>query len=210
MSLNKYLFGTAFKNLHGISVDDALRGVYVVRTGKNITKFEPHEVDEMEAEYGLKPKSGKPWAERHAELVRNQTPEKAIKAYQYDEHLVGNDYQVAANIRDFTKLLEEHSELSPTRLYRGAARPAEEQVLRVPDEPISTTTDRFVAKSFASQNFYNSKTNRSSKGTVYTYNPNTLRGINIAQFGGVPRTVGRNRRLENEWIIHPSSFKKEQ
>ena len=84
-------------------------------------------------------------------------------------------------------------------MYRGAGCSPSEDIGKQKTSPLSFTDDRYVARSFLALGTIN-------KRQIYKANPNTVRGVPLAEIGGIPRTVGRNKRFESEWFVLPESI----
>jgi hypothetical protein len=83
-------------------------------------------------------------------------------------------------------------------LYRGARRSPAEDIGASKDNALSFTPDRHVARSFAAPQ-------GTSRGEIFKAAPGLVRGVPLEELGGMPRTVGKNRRPEAEWLIDPQS-----
>ena len=194
--LNNYLFAEQFENLHGMTVNQALSG----KVAKiNSTLVTPEEYDEFNKSFSNR-KGFVPFAERHAQRLSEGEVPRFLRGYQGNciSHLIGDETQVAATLRDLTKVVRDNSRPNPTALYRGAGRSPSEDIGKQKTSPLSFTDDRYVARSFAALGHIN-------KRQIYKANPNTVRGVPLAEIGGIPRTVGRNKRLESEWFVLPES-----
>ena len=194
--LNNYLFAEQFENMHGMTVDQALSG----KVAKiNSTLVTPEEMDEFDKSFSNR-KGFVPFAERHAQRLTEGDVPRFLRGYQgnWNSHLIGDETQVAATLRDLTKVVRDNSRPNPTALYRGAGRSPSEDIGKQKTSPLSFTDDRYVARSFAALGHIN-------KRQIYKANPNTVRGVPLAEIGGIPRTVGRNKRLESEWFVLPES-----
>jgi hypothetical protein len=196
-NLNNYLFAEQFKNMHGMTVDQALSG----KVAKiNSTLVTPEEMDEFDKSFTGKRKHV-PFAESHAQRLTEGDVPRFLRGYQgnWDTHLIGNEHQVAATLRDLTKVVRDNSRPNPVALYRGAGRSPSEDIGKQKTRPLSFTDDRYVARSFAALGHIN-------KRQIYKANTNMVRGVPLAEIGGIPRTVGRNKRLESEWFVLPESI----
>ena len=155
--------------------------------------IQPDEVDAFEKDYIRV--TQQPWVERHAQALTKDRTAEAVKAWQFEGLLNGDTLAIACRLRDLTSLMNNEREIATVRLHRGARLSPEQQAALVPQEPLAMSTDKIVAKQFAGKS-----------GKVYTYEKNTLIGIDLAKFGGVQRTVGKTSRPEKEWLIDTSSF----
>jgi len=196
--LNNYLFAEQFENLHGMTVDQALSG----KVAKiNSTLVTPEEMDEFDKSFTNRRHEHVPFAESHAQKLTEGNVSRFLKDYQgnWSSHLIGNETQVAATLRDLTKVVRDNSRPNPTALYRSAGRSPSEDIGKQKTSPLSFTDDRHVARSFTALGTIN-------KRQIYKAKPNTVRGVPLAEIGGIPRTVGRNKRLESEWFVLPESI----
>jgi len=195
--LNNYLFAEQFENIHKMTVDQALSG----KIAKiNSTLVTPEEMDEFDKSFSNR-KNFVPFAERHAQRLTEGDVPKFLRGYQgnWNTHLVGDETQIAATLRDLTKVVRDNSRPNPSPLYRGAGRSPSEDIGKSKTTPLSFTDDRYVARSFVALGHIN-------KRQIYKANTNMVRGVPLAEIGGIPRTVGRNKRLESEWFVLPESI----
>lgn len=196
--LNNYLFAEQFENMHGMTVDQALSGKVAKINSKLVT---PEEMDEFDKSFTNRRHKHVPFAESHAQRLNEGDVPKFLKGYQgnWNSHLIGDETQVAATLRDLTKVVRDNSRPNPTALYRGAGRSPSEDIGKQKTSPLSFTDDRYVARSFLALGTIN-------KRQIYKASPNTVRGVPLAEIGGIPRTVGRNKRPESEWFVLPESI----
>jgi len=201
-----YFFESAFQHRNDVTVDQALQGYEVIRgVGKTLV-IPPHDVDRFYEEEFTRPRET-PWLESVANTVNRDYTQEAIKAWQRNELDVGTDHiRIAGRLRDLTHAVTVLGESNPVRLYRGEAIGAERSL----EHPYSFSEDKNIAMQHA-RHFER----RAGKGTakVTSVAPNSVRGINLEQFGGyhmkTPRSFDRKRggrRLENEWLIAPESI----
>ena len=203
-----YFFESAFKHRNDVTVDQALQGYEIIKGGSKTLVIPPHEVDKFYKEEFTGPKKT-PWLESVATKRDRDHTQEAIRAWQDNELSTGFDHiRIAARLRDLTHAVTVLGESNPVRLYRGEAIGAERSL----EHPYSFSTD----KNIAMQNARVHET-WAGKGTakVTSVAPNSVRGINLEQFGGyamrTPRSFDRKtgrRRLENEWLIAPESIQK--
>jgi len=202
-----YFFESAFKHRNDVTVDQALQGYEVIKGGGKTIVIPPHEVDEFYEEMGGPFKSNKPWLETVANKRDRDYTQEAVRAWQDNELSTGLDHiGIAGRLRDLTHAVTVLGESNPVRLYRGEAIGAERSL----EHPYSFSTDKNIAMQHARVH-----ERWAGKGTakVTSVAPNSVRGINLEQFGGwamrTPRSrdpkTGR-RRLENEWLIAPESI----
>jgi len=195
--LNNYLFAEQFENMHGMTVDQALSGKVAKINRKLVT---PEEMDEFDKSFTNPKHKHVPFAESHARWLSKSNVPEFINRYQsnYQTHLVGNEHQIAATLRDLTNIIRDRSRPNPSPLYRGAGRSPSEDIGKSKTTPLSFTDDRYVAHSFAALGHIN-------KRQIYKADTNMVRGIPLSELGGIPRTIGKNRRPESEWFVLPES-----
>lgn len=203
-----YFFESAFKDRFDITVDQALQGYDVAMGfGKTIV-IPPHDVDRFYAEEFTGPRKT-PWLERVANTRDRDYTQEAIKEWQKNELSTGSDHiRIAGRLRDLTHAVTVLGESNPVKLYRGEAIGAKRSL----EHPYAFSPDKNIAMQHARN--YEAW---AGKGTakVTSVAPNSVRGINLEQFGGyhmrTPRSFDRKtgrRRLENEWLIAPESIQK--
>lgn len=196
-NLNNYLFAEQFENMHGMTVDQALSGKIAKINSRLVT---PEEMDEFDKSFTGKRKHV-PFAETHAKRLSESNVPEFINRYQgnFQTHLVGNEHRLAATLRDLTNTVRDRSRPNSSPLYRGAGRSPSEDIGKSKTTPLSFTDDRYVARSFAALGHIN-------KRQIYKADTNMVRGVPLAEIGGIPRTVGRNKRPESEWFVLPESI----
>jgi len=201
-----YFFESAFKYRNDITVDQALQGYEVIKgVGKTLV-IPPHDVDRFYKEEFTGPRKT-PWLESVANKRDHNYTQEAIQAWQDNELDVGSDHvRIAGRLRDLTHAVTVLGESNPVRLYRGEAIGAKRNL----ETPYAFSEDKNIAMQHARRHerWY-------GKGTakVTSVAPNSVRGINLEQFGGhhmfTPRSrdpkTGR-RRLEREWLIASESI----
>lgn len=183
-----------------MSVEDALSG----KVAKiNDALMSPEEYDS--AWSGSRIGAGmRPFAESHADYIKPTDVSETVRKFQMErgEHLIGNPYRVAANLRDLTQTVRSASRENDVTLYRGARRTPSLDVGESKDTALSFTPDLHVARSFAAPR-------GSSRGSIFKAAPGLVRGVPLSEIGGVRRTVGESRRPEAEWLVDPSSVPSE-
>ena len=92
-----YLFALAFQNLHGVSVADTLRGVMVWNICGTKHIIQPENVDAFEKDCIRVAQL--PWVERHAQALTKDRTAEAVKAWQFEGLLNGE--QVADSVANF-------------------------------------------------------------------------------------------------------------
>jgi hypothetical protein len=190
----KYLLGGQFQRLHGLSVDQALSGHWLMPRTREVMPPEAH--DEM---HDTLSRGRTPWQERVAQDVEQRhEPRNMLRdwAYNHTQFLVGSPMHVATKLRDFTGLMREEGTPNTAPIYRGSAVPPHEILAKTPDSPLSFSTDRYVAQSF-----------RGRGGVITKLPPNSARGLLLSNYGAAFRTVGRGRRPESEFLADPESLK---
>lgn len=194
--LNNYLFGDNFKRLHGMSVDQALSGK-VAKINDTLMSAEEYDDNWAGTKIG---KGMRPFAESHAELIQPTDVSRTVRNFQreYGEHLIGNPHRVAAGLRDLTSAVRSTGRENDVTLYRGARRPPSLDIGESKDTALSFTPDLHVARSFSAPR-------GNSRGEVFKAAPGLVRGVPLEELGGMPRTVGKSRRPEAEWLIDPLS-----
>jgi hypothetical protein len=203
-----YFFESAFKYRNDVTVDQALQGYEVVKGGGTSLVIPPHEVDKFYEEQ-MPTKLKKPWLEIVANKRDRDHTQEAIRAWQDNELSTGFDHiSIAGRLRDLTHAVTVLGESNPVRLYRGETIGVERSL----EHPYAFSSDKNIAMQHA-----RAHERWSGKGTakVTSVAPNSVRGINLEQFGGyamrTPRSFDRKtgrRRLENEWLIAPESLEK--
>ena len=194
--LNNYLFGDHFKAVHGMTVDEALSG----KVAKiNSTLMSAEDFDDFWTGTRIG-KGMRPFAESHADKMQPTDVGATVRKFQreHGEHLIGDSHRVAASLRDLTQAVRSGSRENDVTLYRGARRSPAEDVGASRDKALSFTPDRHVARSFAAPQ-------GTSRGEIFKAAPGLVRGVPLEELGGMPRTVGKNRRPEAEWLIDPQS-----
>jgi hypothetical protein len=201
-----YFFESAFKHRNDVTVDQALQGYEVIKGGGKTLVIPPHEVEKFYEEEFTGPLKT-PWLESVANKRDRDHTKEAIRAWQDNELSTGLDHiGIAARLRDLTHAVTVLGESNPVRLYRGEAIGAERSL----EHPYAFSTDKNIAMQHARVH-----ETWAGKGTakVTSVAPNSVRGINLEQFGGynmrTPRSFDRKtgrRRLENEWLIAPESI----
>lgn len=198
--LNNYLFAEQFQHMHGMTVDQALSG----KIAKiNSTLVTPEEYDEFNKGFTSK-RERVPFAEMHAKNMESGDIPDFLKRYQgnWNTHLTGSPYQIAATLRDLSNVARQQSMPNPVPLYRGAGLSPSLDIGPQKTRPLSFTDDRYVAKSFASLDKMNSK-------QIYKAKPNMVRSVKLSDIGGIKRTVGSGRRDESEYFVLPESIPQE-
>lgn len=195
-SLNNYLFGRHFKAQRGMSIEDALSGKIAEH---NYEQMSPEAYDSMMKDAGKYGEGLRPFAELHADLTQPTDVGQTVTKLQGNfpgEHLVGNQYRVAASLRDLTHVVRTQGQTNTMPLYRGAPASPIEQIGETKDTSLPFTPHRAVAVNFA----------RAKGGRVYEAEPGSVRGVILTEIGGRPRTTGKSSLLEQEWLIDPLSI----
>ena len=203
-----YFFESAFKHRYDVTVDQALQGYEVIKGGNNTLVIPPHDVDRFYKEEFIGPRKT-PWLESVANKRDRDHTQEAIRAWQDNELSTGYDHiRTAARLRDLTHAVTVLGESNPVRLYRGEGIGAERDI----EHPYAFSTDKNIAMQHAR---VHERWNGKGTAKVTSVAPNSVRGINLEQFGGyamrTPRSFDRKtgrRRLENEWLIAPESIQK--
>jgi len=193
-----YYFNRQFESMHSMSVDQALGGWWKL----NRKIMPPHEAKKIMDEHSDIFGTYDEHLEHVNKMVGEDTTEEALHTWQKNHvnFLVGSPYRSAAHLRDLTKLIKSHGEPNPVTLYRGSSYSPQDFKKRAPDQFTSATTDKSVAEMHARAERWNNK-----NAKVHAIKPGTVRAVNLSQFGGLPMTVGRTRRKEQEWLIDPES-----
>lgn len=187
-----YLFGEQFRNLRGLTVDQALTGHGVRASTREVRS--PEEEEEYDNHFRQSDEA--PWRERIAETMSEHTPmPKILRKWTEDSSLflVGNIYEVARDLRDLTHEMGTAGRVNENTLYRGARNAPIEDV--VGHNALSFTEDQYVARSFAARG-----------GKIWKQPAGTVRGLYIPDYVERQRTVGSGRRPEREWLIDPDSI----
>lgn len=192
MASRTVLFGKQFERLHGMSIDQALAG-YERLNNQVIT---PEQAAEVRSHFK--------WADKHVPVseISPEPVDRQLSRWAMDHHsfLVGNSAQVAKNLVHLDEHMQSAAQLNERPVYRGANRSPAELAKIAPDYPQSFTTDRFVAQSFAKPSY------AGSQGRIWRQSPGTVRGVLLSDYGIRPRTVGRSRRPESEFLVDPRSI----
>lgn len=198
-SINSHLFSDILETYHGVSIDQALKG-WAAPTGSRVA-MPPEEFDEWEKD--LAKFKGKPAPPPRIEVVGNildnpRPVNDLVHDWMMNHRLMAVGTQdVAEKARDLRDLSNEirGGGTAPMRLHRGAETSPVQQAQSFPLRPLSFTEDPYVARSFAS-----------GGGKTFKVEPNTVRGIRVADYVDRQRTVGSGRRPEREWLIDPNSI----